>query len=189
MKKMIFVMFLMLFSLSSVSYASPVVSIKINDFDSTGVLQIAGGDVLSVSAYVSGIVDEVIDDLQFDLVLPPSFFSWETSGITYGDAVTDWLNIGELASDTTIFRVISSQFLSPTSLQNGTLFTGLNILVDTDISAGDYFIEVGNKTGNNADKYILEPGPKLTSAVPIPGAVWLLGSGLAGLIALRRKNS
>jgi hypothetical protein len=30
-------------------------------------------------------------------------------------------------------------------------------------------------------------GAWLTQVVPIPGAVWLLGSGLAGLIAIRRK--
>jgi hypothetical protein len=29
----------------------------------------------------------------------------------------------------------------------------------------------------------------IISAIPIPGAVWLLASGLAGLVAMRRKNS
>jgi hypothetical protein len=28
-----------------------------------------------------------------------------------------------------------------------------------------------------------------TAVVPIPGAVWLLGSGLLGLIGIRRRNS
>jgi hypothetical protein len=31
--------------------------------------------------------------------------------------------------------------------------------------------------------------PTQTSEVPVPGAVWLLGSGLAGLAGLRRRNN
>lgn len=34
-----------------------------------------------------------------------------------------------------------------------------------------------------------EDGKAYAYSVPIPGAVWLLGSALAGLVALRRKNS
>lgn len=40
------------------------------------------------------------------------------------------------------------------------------------------------ETGINGTVITAESSP-----VPIPGAVWLLGSGLAGLVGLRRKNS
>jgi len=30
--------------------------------------------------------------------------------------------------------------------------------------------------------------PTFSAPVPVPGAVWLLGSGLAGLVVLKRKK-
>lgn len=59
------------------------------------------------------------------------------------------------------------------------------------------FGEFGNTLGNNPNGYILmdltnplnsKSGDYLmTSAVPVPAAVWLLGSGAAGLVLLRRR--
>jgi hypothetical protein len=48
---------------------------------------------------------------------------------------------------------------------------------------------LGQDTNNNSDDFleITNPIPGIGSSVPIPGAIWLLGSGLIGLVGIMRK--
>jgi hypothetical protein len=41
--------------------------------------------------------------------------------------------------------------------------------------------------GKEGDKIIFAIGNNPNAVVPIPGAVWLLGSGLIGIVGLRRR--
>lgn len=60
--------------------------------------------------------------------------------------------------------------LSDATGDKDTFIFGENIFANYDASTNTYTIST-------------------SPAVPIPGAVWLLGAGLSGLVALRRKNS
>jgi hypothetical protein len=44
-----------------------------------------------------------------------------------------------------------------------------------------------NPAWKNGTFYAMAVHPGDVSAVPVPGAVWLLGSGLLGLIGIRKK--
>jgi hypothetical protein len=50
-----------------------------------------------------------------------------------------------------------------------------------------YIKLIGNSLGGSSPGYDLLAVEALNSAVPIPGAIWLLGSGLIGFVGLRRK--
>ena len=68
---------------------------------------------------------------------------------------------------------------------------GIYIVGLAEVSGGSSTpAEGGFTSGSNPfddnDDYVLQVG--LTNAVPIPGALWLLGSGLIGLLGIRRKQ-
>lgn len=54
------------------------------------------------------------------------------------------------------------------------------------LSGGTIFIGLNFGWGNEVDA-ILAFSPAPINAVPVPAAVWLMGSGLAGIVALRRR--
>lgn len=72
-----------------------------------------------------------------------------------------------------------------------------NLESTLSLTSGDYFLELTGATGTatsawwvtsngqqNEHAFYLEGN---TSPVPVPAAVWLLGTGLIGLISMRRK--
>jgi hypothetical protein len=52
-------------------------------------------------------------------------------------------------------------------------------LADTNFAGFDGF---------DFDPLIAFQDAQVTAAVPLPGAIWLLGAGLAGIMGLRKKN-
>jgi hypothetical protein len=78
------------------------------------------------------------------------------------------------------------------NLQNGAHWSVTEYSPDTDWAWNFNFSSgyqgLGDKEGGIPSLlYGIAVRPGDVSAVPIPGAVWLLGSGLAGLVGLRRK--
>ena len=69
----------------------------------------------------------------------------------------------------------------------GTLFETTYDLYDTvGVNALRYLKVEKTSGGSGTGKFIDAVG---VSAVPVPGAVWLMGSGLLGMIGLRRKKA
>ena len=117
----------------------------------------------------------------------------------YGDrdALTGWLSYegnGSGITDGNVkFRGQEQSFLNPSEgriigFELTCLEVGVDDIIFLDWGSGpDWAIDIVHG-GTTIDDTIVF-GPLATvNNVPIPGAVWLLGSGLIGLIGLRRKN-
>lgn len=94
-------------------------------------------------------------------------------------------------------KTVLASFTTPTEIlsqNNGTGFPDytlslFSIALGSDISIGDQLIFFARISGANdgPDSFFLIPGQQ-PNVVPLPGAVWLFGGGLAGLAWLMRKR-
>jgi len=119
------------------------------------------------------------DDAAFINVLPG--ISWAVDTLLdgwLGDSVLDngtQLGVGFITQDTNLYSSLGYQALPP-SLTNTATSLAFFTIEETDSSGNTTFLGFGRLDA--------------VSAVPIPAAVWLFGSGLLGLIGIaRRKKS
>lgn len=126
-----------------------------------------------------GQVNLVFDDLFSDIDTIHEFrFDWETS--IFSGALAD-LNTGSLVWSGSFRDLVSREHL-PTLILSG-----------NEIDLTKYFPEIGNGNGflnvigdEDTVRPLVAAGEQ-SANVPIPGAIWLVGSGLVGLAGLRRK--
>lgn len=87
----------------------------------------------------------------------------------------------------------SSNQLTLTLTNNaGNWNSASDVLINNDnnnVAAAHIFVWDGKYDSNNKPICALETGFASTTPTPIPAAAWLLGSGVLGMIGLRRKKS
>lgn len=119
------------------------------------------------------------------------FYYMDTTGSDWVFMVDDYVRLGEI-----IYNGVSYYFdiVSDMSNNKATQLTG-QAYEDAIVSSGlDYGTELwgwnikdGGKVHWKFDIVVTTQDRK-PPAVPVPGAVWLMGTGLAGLAVMRRKN-
>lgn len=76
------------------------------------------------------------------------------------------------------------------NLQSSYLWSGTEYAPDTRFALVFSFYHGGQGTTSNGDNlYALAVRPGQIAAVPVPGAMWLLGSGLIGLLGVARRKA
>jgi hypothetical protein len=180
-------------------YASPTVGITPNS-----TIYAESGDQLAFDLYLTNN-----DDISYSLMMYAlslqldttelSYVSWNYSSTNFNAPSTLY---GVDSGAGTIYGINAHQLgyatyslLPDTQLYLGTLTVDvLTALEDDNWDISLYYRSTGVNEGfyftaGLSGKQLLSQssGPDVASAVPIPGAVWLLGSGLLGLVSLRRR--
>ena len=99
-------------------------------------------------------------------------------------------SLASLAAGSYFFTVAAyDNFAAGNNIANGFLFDGQNPI---DIALWDQPANDGNRRGSfwrvNLEGVDGATGPQPPNAVPLPGAVWLFGSAIAGFFGFGRKK-
>jgi len=102
--------------------------------------------------------------------------------------------VASFGTDNGIFAWLDGNYLGG-ARRAGSFFLGEDIFNIGDLSAGTHFLQLLLEDHGSTNGYVVEitadtfiPGPPAPQ-VPIPAAVWLFGSALAGLGWIRRRQT
>jgi hypothetical protein len=117
-----------------------------------------------------------------------------TNSIASTIGLTDILGISDM--QVRIYSTLQNSPLPVLGTPNGTVIKGwttliapgssISVISPSSLSAGTYVLEVrGNVTGSSGGSY---SGVLNVAPVPVPGALWLFGSAVGGMLTLRRNR-
>jgi len=121
-------------------------------------------------------------DSNLSAAIPPSQTSSQMAHLFYGE-------LGQvIGSSITVTH--NSSYALFANLQSGGYWAGTEYSSNPDVAWQFYTVEGSQGVGPKNNGYsalAVSPG-QVGELVPVPGAVWLFGSGLLGLAGLRRKS-
>ena len=189
---------LMVFAVSSPALASFSVSLV------PDTLNIAPGSTVNVSVNMSDSPGFTMTAISAVILYDPAVFTYVDPSVVKGAFLTpawDLWTGTEIAGQLRVGGMIWDEpFSAQVPAGAGTLFT-FTLLANTNAPLGASALnwgDAGNGVGfdygdaNFQDVLVPSSGASINvnvAPVPIPAAVWLLGSGLLGLVGLRRKFS
>ena len=175
------------------------------DFDSTSVgTLIPSGNSLGGVTFtynISGLDMKVVND--FDTTSPNNYLGLDDAGnldlfiagdefsMSFASPVNaiglyivsgDPLLAGDVSLDTSAGSALNSDVVDVT-LGDGGLAYYIGLMSDTAFTSADLTFDA-----EAVEKFLYSVDDITTSVVPIPGAVWLFGSGLLGLISLSKRR-
>lgn len=186
---------LMVLTVSSPALASFSISLVPNT------LNVAPGSTVNVSVNMAESPDFTMTAFSAVILYNPTVFTYVPSSVVQGAFLThNWdpmgaaTTAGELRVGAMDLTDFSGEYLAAGS---GTLFTftlqananaplGSSALSWGDANTGVVGFDYGDADFQDV---VLPSSGTSINVVPIPAAVWLLGSGLLGLVGLRRKFS
>ena len=197
MKKLFILIVAITMALGLASMASAALTFQL-DFGQDGTYEnyyeLLVGDVVSIDLYVSNVADPGLISMGFDIVYDPAQLAVVESGTDI-----DWANwylgtgVMQYAPELEMKggRMqpgLSGDLIKLATIEFECIALGLSELWLFDSDRGGSFDDFVLADGTVHDGEIKD-GIMVAQInnVPIPAAVWLLGSGLLGLVGLRRK--
>jgi len=182
-KKIIALVFISALLSAGQAYSAPVIVL-----DSADVL--AGDTSVNINLFIQTDASAPVDTAAFEINHITGFDLTDVSIF----APTNWFPTVNLAANK--FGATDFGFPANTITDSNYHFATMTFsFADTffdsinSVQIAFKSFDLGSDLGVVYSDVPVSGGVVSAPAVPIPGAVWLLGAGLSGLVALRRKNS